>query len=174
MVAGKQCGAVSPDQVAARIAHMRNDGAVVTQRAGNHGGGHARPARYGGAARFINRQIGFRRQLRQERRVGFAGAGSAKSLDHRIHRDAGSDLAPLMSPHPIRQYEQPALGTRLRRIGGSDVTVRVLVRIPDLSNVAMFAKIDVQHGGLRGTLSWVQGYLADRENPRCMLNHNIS
>ena len=45
----------------------------------------------------------------------------------RIHRDAGSNLAPLMSPHPIRQHEQPTMGTRLRRIGGSHVPVRVLV-----------------------------------------------
>jgi hypothetical protein len=39
----KQRGAASPDQVAARIAHVRNDGAVVTQRVSPYGAAYPSP-----------------------------------------------------------------------------------------------------------------------------------
>ena len=106
--------------------------------------------------------------------MGFAGAGVAEALQQAMHGKAGCHLPPLMSAYTVRQHEQLAVRTCLRWIGGSHVPVRVLVPLPDLANVGLFAKIQIQHGSLSGPLSRSQGYVTSWQSLRCTLNHNTS
>ena len=128
VVAGKRCDSPPPHQVAARIADVGHDRAIVTQRASHHGGGH--PGAIGSAATAASKT---RALAVLHQRVAARLAGLLLAWLHGNPR-AGFPSAALeaTSPccvpaHAIGQRKQPAVRARLLGRLRRDITNIVLV-----------------------------------------------
>ena len=67
VIARQQGGAPVADQIAARIAHVRHGCTIVAQSTGHDSGGHGHATRTGGAAGFVDLDIGGLHQALQQR-----------------------------------------------------------------------------------------------------------
>jgi hypothetical protein len=58
MVTGELAGTTMPDEIAAGIANVRNNGAIEPNGSSHDGGGHGNPTGTGGASGLVNANVG--------------------------------------------------------------------------------------------------------------------
>ena len=81
MVVGNLPGAAAANQVAAGVADVRDDGPVVAQRAGHHGGGHHPVLVFLFQGAIVNCDIGLLDQARQQADQPGAGMCLGELID---------------------------------------------------------------------------------------------
>src|SRR5712691_10036588 len=101
MVARKQSGTPSPDQVAARIAHVSDHGAVKAERASDQRRRHARAALATLDRRFQDMRVGLLHQARQQSGMRLPRSRSAESAEHALHGGLRSNFSFLLPADAI-------------------------------------------------------------------------
>ena len=145
-VVARDLGCLSiPDQIAARIAHMRNRNAVVPQSASHDGGRHpgrSPPARYGG---LKHASVGLLDQTLQHRGVRLPILGVVESADHAFDRGSRRHFPFFLAANSVRQHKHPPVRAHLRWSRRRRVAHVVFVVVADSPDVGAFHEFEVKH-----------------------------
>ena len=170
VIASDLRGLAIADQIAARIAHMRDGYAVIPQSAGHDGGGHAGRGAAAGVRPLQKRVIGLLHQPWQHCGVRLPRPGPCENRRPCSRPRCGRDFALFVAAHAIRQHKQPAVRAHLRGSRGRGVAEVVFVVIADPSDDRCVPRTRGQAYGSGG------GAACDRARPagcrssaRCLL-----
>ncbi|MGA3092621.1 MAG: hypothetical protein ABSD75_28815 [Terriglobales bacterium] len=161
VIAGDGLGISGADQVATRIADVRDGGAVEAQRAGNDGRSHAGPGAAGEGFGFADAGVGGLHDLRQDIFVKGSFFGPSESGEYFLNGGARRDFALALATDTIGKCEEPSVGTGLRGGTGSDVAEIVLIARAHAANVGEFGEFKIQHAKLRRTAAGYGATLFD-------------
>jgi hypothetical protein len=158
MIAGKQSGTPPADQVAARIAHVSDHGAVKAERASDQRRRHASVALATRHRRFQHVRVGFLHQARQQDGMRLPRSRSAKSAEHALHGGLRCDFSFLLPANAIGQSEKPTVRAHKTRRGWNDVPEIVLIVLADFSVVGKFGEFNLKHRPpVENPRLWVRG-----------------
>ncbi len=155
------------DEVAARIADVRDHGLIVAQGAGDERGGHLLAAIFGLKRAIVHRSIGVLDEPRHQADEHGARLRLGKFLGD--HRDGGGrgDFAEIEPADSVGNDKKKAVGARLLARCRDKGPHGVFIIGADFAEVACLAELYVQHMRRR------MRHLANRIEPRCFYLVNL-
>ena len=139
-------GRAVADQVAARVAHMRNDRLIVAQGAGNQRGGHLPALVLRLQRAIVNGGVGLLNQARHQSCKHCGGRSFGKFFDESFDDRGRGNLAVVHAAHAIGDGEEITVASSLAARGGNERAHRVLVVGANLSEIGCLAELNVEHG----------------------------
>ncbi len=149
VVLGNLLGLAVADQVAARVAHMRDDGLVVAQRAGHQRGGHLLAAVFRGQGAIVHGGIGMLNQPRQQADQHRSRLRLRKLLGEHGDGCGRGHFAQIHAAHAVGNGKQIAVRSGLLARGGNERSHRVFIVGSNFAGIACLAELYIQHGRRR-------------------------
>jgi hypothetical protein len=156
VVAGEEVRLTVADEVAAGIAQVGDDEAVMAKAAGDQRGGHGGAVGAGLVRGFVDVGVGFFGEAGEKGGEGLSGGCGGEARGEPIDGGAGGDLAEVGAADAIGEDEEPAVGAGAVWGGRGDVAETIFVVGALAAGVGEFGEIDEEFRAGLG-VAWRHG-----------------
>src|SRR5579872_1278047 len=145
VVLGDGNGPALANVVAARVAHMRDESLIVTERAGDDGRGHVTASPLAHQSLVVHGGVGMLNQPREKTGERGVLLALGEFVADDLNGFGGGDLAEVRAAHTVGESKEPPAGARLLAGAWLEVSGAVLVIGSYFAGVGRLAELDFQH-----------------------------